>query len=80
MDIWAGMFAPKGTPKEIVDKLAQALDKALDDPAVVKRVSELGGSIPPKAERNPEKFATFVRAEIDRWSPILKQAAAAAKK
>ena len=34
MSIWAGIFAPKGTPKEIIDKLAAALDKALDDPAV----------------------------------------------
>ena len=80
MDIWAGVFAPKGTPKEIVDKLAQALDKALSDPATAKRLSGLGGSIPPKAERNPAKFASFVKAEIDRWSPILKQAAAAAQK
>jgi tripartite-type tricarboxylate transporter receptor subunit TctC len=78
MDIWAGIFAPKGTPQEIVDKLAQAVDKALDDPAVVKRLADLGGSIPPKADRTPAKFAAFVKAEIDRWSPILKAASAAA--
>jgi tripartite-type tricarboxylate transporter receptor subunit TctC len=80
MDIWAGMFAPKGTPKPIVDKLADALNKALDDPAVAKRLAELGGSIQPKAQRTPKKFAAFVKAEIDRWSPILKRAASAAKK
>jgi tripartite-type tricarboxylate transporter receptor subunit TctC len=72
MSIWAGVFAPKGTPKEIIAKLAAALNKALDDPAVRKRVSALGGSIPPKQERSPASFARLVRAEIVRWSPILK--------
>jgi tripartite-type tricarboxylate transporter receptor subunit TctC len=80
MDIWAGMFAPKGTPKEIVDKLADALNKALDDREVSKRLADLGGSIQPKEQRAPEKFAAFVKAEIERWSPILKQAAASAQK
>ena len=46
MSIWAGIFAPKGTPKPIVDRLAAALSKALDDPAVQKRLGDLGGSIP----------------------------------
>jgi tripartite-type tricarboxylate transporter receptor subunit TctC len=77
MNIWAGIFAPKGTPKEIVDKLADTLDKSLDDPAVQKRLADLGGSIPPKAERTPAKFDAFVKAEIARWSPILKAAAPA---
>jgi putative tricarboxylic transport membrane protein len=74
MSIWAGIFAPKGTPKEIVDKLASALDKALDDPDVKKRLAELGGSLPAKDERTPAKFDGFVKAEIARWSPILKAA------
>ena len=74
MSIWAGIFAPKGTPKEIVDKLASALDKALDDPDVKKRLAELGGSLPGKDERTPAKFDGFVKAEIARWSPILKAA------
>jgi tripartite-type tricarboxylate transporter receptor subunit TctC len=74
MSIWAGIFAPKGTPKPIVDKLAAALDKALDDPRVAAKLAELGGSIPSKSERTPAKFGSFVKAEIDRWSPILKAA------
>jgi putative tricarboxylic transport membrane protein len=74
MSIWAGIFAPNGTPRPIVDKLAAALDKALDDPGVVAKLAELGGSIPPKNERTPAKFASFVKAEIARWSPILKVA------
>ena len=74
MSIWAGIFAPKGTPKEIIAKLAAALDKALDDPLVRKRLAELGGSIPAKQERTPVSFARLVKAEIARWSPILKAA------
>jgi tripartite-type tricarboxylate transporter receptor subunit TctC len=74
MSIWAGIFAPKGVPKEIIDKLADALDKTLDDPSVQKRLAELGGSIPAKGERSPAKFDAYVKAEIARWSPILKAA------
>jgi tripartite-type tricarboxylate transporter receptor subunit TctC len=74
MSIWAGIFAPKGTPKEIIAKLAAALDKSLDDPLVRNRLAELGGSIPPKQERTPASFARLVKAEITRWSPILKAA------
>jgi tripartite-type tricarboxylate transporter receptor subunit TctC len=62
MSIWAGIFAPKGTPKGVIDKLAAALDKALDDPGVQKRLADLGGSIPAKDERTPEKFEAFVKA------------------
>ena len=74
MSIWAGIFAPKGTPNPIVNKLAAALDKSLDDAVVKAKVTELGGSIPPKSERTPAKFSGFVKAEIERWSPILKAA------
>ncbi len=79
MSIWAGIFAPKGTPKPIVDKLASAIDKALDNPEVQKRLADLGGSLPVKAERNPAKFSAFVQAEIARWSPILKASTVGAK-
>jgi tripartite-type tricarboxylate transporter receptor subunit TctC/DNA-binding CsgD family transcriptional regulator len=74
MSIWVGMFAPKGTSKAIVDKLAVALDKSLDDPAVKAKVAELGGSIAPKSERTPAKFGRFVDSEILRWSPVLSAA------
>jgi tripartite-type tricarboxylate transporter receptor subunit TctC len=79
MSIWAGVFAPKDTPKEVVDRLAAALDKAQDDPAVQKRLGELGGTVPTKDERAPATFASFVKVEIARWSPILKAASAEAK-
>src|SRR6185295_19420344 len=71
MSIWAGLLAPKGTPAEIVAKLADALDKALDEANVRERLCQLGGTIPAKAERNPAVFDRFVRAEIARWAPLL---------
>ena len=77
MSIWAGIFAPKGTPKEIITKLAASLEKALDDPSVKKRLGDLGGSIPAKQERTPASFARLVKAEVARWSPILKAASLA---
>ena len=76
MSIWAGIFAPKGVSKEVIDTLAAAIDKALDDPGVKQRLADLGGSIPPKDERTPVKFENLVKAEMTRWSPILKAAAA----
>jgi tripartite-type tricarboxylate transporter receptor subunit TctC len=76
MSIWAGIFAPKDTPPAVVAKLAGALDKALDDDGVKSRINNLGGSIPGKAERNPAAFDAYVKAEIGRWAPILKTAAA----
>ena len=75
MSIWAGMFAPKGAPKNVVRTLSVALDKALDDPAVIKRLADLGGSIPKKSERSPAKFEKMVKSEISRWKPILEAAA-----
>jgi tripartite-type tricarboxylate transporter receptor subunit TctC len=76
LDIWAGIFAPNGVRKEVVGKLAAALDKALDDPIVAKRLADLGASIPAKKERNPTSFDRLVKTEIARWSPILKAASA----
>lgn len=74
MSIWAGVFAPRGTPKPIMDKLSAALDAALDDSAVRKRITDLGGDIPAKRERNPSAFDAYVKAEAARWAPILKAA------
>jgi tripartite-type tricarboxylate transporter receptor subunit TctC len=79
MSIWAGIFAPRGTPEPIVAKLGDSLDKALDDPAVRKRIGDLGGSIPDKQERNPAAFDSYVKAEVARWAPILKATSPAAK-
>ncbi|MFN3657125.1 MAG: tripartite tricarboxylate transporter substrate-binding protein [Pseudolabrys sp.] len=74
MSIWAGIFAPRGTPQPVLAKLNGALDKALDDPSVRKRIGELGGSIPEKSERSVAAFDAYVKAEAARWAPILKDA------
>jgi tripartite-type tricarboxylate transporter receptor subunit TctC len=71
MSVWAGLFAPKGVPPEVIAKLADALDKALDEPSVRDTLARLGGAVPAKAERNPAAFDRLVRSEIARWAPIL---------
>ena len=71
MSIWAGLFAPRGVPPEVIARLADALDKALDEPVVRERLIQLGGSVPAKEERNLVAFDRFVRSEIARWAPIL---------
>jgi tripartite-type tricarboxylate transporter receptor subunit TctC len=76
LSIWSAMYAPKGTPKDVVARLSGALDQALDDPAVAKRLVDLGGSVPATAERGPAHLAAVVKADIARWHPILKAAAA----
>jgi tripartite-type tricarboxylate transporter receptor subunit TctC len=75
---WNALFAPKGTPRDIAAKLADALDKALDDPATRKRLLDLGGVVPDKAGRTPAALNTLVAAEVARWTPILKAAGAVA--
>ena len=55
-------------------RLADALDKALDDDGVKQRINNLGGSIPGKAERTPSAFDAYVKAEVTRWAPALKAA------
>jgi tripartite-type tricarboxylate transporter receptor subunit TctC len=76
LNIWSAIYAPKGTPKEIVAKLADALDKALDDPATKEKLGNLGGTVPPKADRGPDHLRKTVASDIPRWAPILKEAAA----
>lgn len=74
INIWSAIFAPKGTPKPVVEKLSAALNKTLEDPAIGKRLIELGGTVPPPAQRGPDYLAKILRADIARWNPILKAA------
>ena len=71
---WNAMVAPKGTPPDIVAKLADALSKALDDPAVQTRYVELGSSDPKGAERGPAGLQKLVESEVARITPIIKAA------
>jgi tripartite-type tricarboxylate transporter receptor subunit TctC len=74
--VFFGVFAPKGTPKEVVDRLVAALDKGLDDETARKRLTDLGASIPDKNRRGPQPLAAIVKTEIARLTPILKAASA----
>jgi tripartite-type tricarboxylate transporter receptor subunit TctC len=76
---WNALFAPKGTPNSVLGKLTDALDGALDDEGVRKRLLELGCDIPNKTERGPRPLAALVRSEIARWTPILEAASIRAK-
>src|SRR5262245_10676102 len=71
---WNAMVAPTGTPADIVAKLADALSKALDDPAVQARYVELGSSVPKGADRGPNGLQKLVESEIARITPVIKAA------
>ena len=68
------MFAPKGTPPDIVEKLAAALDKGLDDETPRKRLVDLGAEIAEKQDRGPKPLAALVKSEMARLNPILQAA------
>src|SRR6516165_8378391 len=76
---WNAMVAPKGTPKEIVAMLADALSKALDDPEIQKRYVELGSSAPKSAERGPAGLQKLVESEVARITPVIKAAGVTAE-
>jgi tripartite-type tricarboxylate transporter receptor subunit TctC len=71
---WNGLFAPKGTPKPMIDKLADALDKALDDDATRKRMQVLGCDFPDKSKRGPAPLHALVKSEIVRWGAVIRAA------
>jgi tripartite-type tricarboxylate transporter receptor subunit TctC len=76
---WNAIFAPKGTPPEIVKKLNDALLKALDDKNTKKRLLDLGGVLPTASERTPEGLQKLVESEVARWTPVLKAAGVTAE-
>jgi tripartite-type tricarboxylate transporter receptor subunit TctC len=71
---WNAMVAPKATPKEIIDKLNAALNKALDDPVTLQRYAELGSTAPQGADRGPAGLQKLVEREMVRITPVLKEA------
>ena len=75
---WNAIFAPKGTSKDIVDKLNSALTAALADDNTKKRLLELGAVLPSAKEGTPAWLGDFVKIEVARWSPVLKAAGATA--
>lgn len=71
---WNAMFAPKNTPRDIIDRLNAAGRAALADENVRKRLLELGCDIPSEAGQTPEALAAHVKAEVDKWVPVIKAA------
>jgi tripartite-type tricarboxylate transporter receptor subunit TctC len=74
MTLWSGLWVPKGTPKEIVDKLNTAAMDALNDPAVRKQLENLGLQMPPKDQLTPQALGDWQKAEIAKWWPVIKAA------
>ncbi|MFN0313586.1 MAG: tripartite tricarboxylate transporter substrate-binding protein, partial [Burkholderiales bacterium] len=72
--VWHGVYAPKGTPKEALDKFAAALRAALKDPMVKTRLTELGVQFVSDAQQSPTGLRDRLAAEIARWTPIIKSA------
>jgi tripartite-type tricarboxylate transporter receptor subunit TctC len=72
--VWHGLWAPKGTPKDVVARLNAAIVESLADPAVKTALENAGQDIPPREQQTPEGFAAFQKSEIDRWWPIIKAA------
>jgi len=72
--VWHGVYAPKGTPKEALDKLNAALRSALKDPDVSKRFAELGAQIVSEDKQTPAGLRDWLKAEIDKWTPLIRKA------
>lgn len=72
--VWHGIYAPKNTPPAVIEKLNGALRTALQDPAVMARMKDLGAVIVPADKQTPEGLHSWLASEIDKWSPIIKAA------
>ncbi|WP_020657070.1 tripartite tricarboxylate transporter substrate binding protein BugD [Massilia niastensis] len=76
MYVWHGLYAPKGTPKPVIDKLDAALQEALKDPQVKSKFADLGAEPVSSDKATPEGLRAHLKAEIDKWGPIYKKAGA----
>jgi tripartite-type tricarboxylate transporter receptor subunit TctC len=74
VSIWHGMYAPKGTPKAIIDKVSAALATALKNPDFIKRQEALGAVVVTDQRVSPVEHKKFVEAEINKWGPVIKAA------
>ena len=71
---WHGLWAPKGTPKDVIASLHVALVETLADPSVRQRLADLGQGIWPREQQTPEALAAQQKAEIEKWWPIINAA------
>jgi tripartite-type tricarboxylate transporter receptor subunit TctC len=74
VSVWHGLYAPKSTPKPVVDKLTKALQEAIKDATVKQRFADLGAEPVTEKGATPEALRTLLKAEIDKWGPIIKKA------
>ena len=72
--VWNGFFLPRGTPDAIVRRLNKAMSESLDNPAMRKRLVDLGLEIVPAERRSPEYLAKFVTEEVARWGQVVRAA------
>ncbi len=72
--VWFGMYAPRGTPQPVIDKLSKALQQALQDPDVKSRLATSGAEAVAPERGRPEVLRAHLKAEIDKWVPIIRQA------
>lgn len=72
--VWHGIYAPKGTPKPVIDKLVAGLQAAMQDPMVKQRLAELSSEIVPQDKMTPAGLETHLKAEIAKWGPVIKKA------
>jgi tripartite-type tricarboxylate transporter receptor subunit TctC len=74
VSVWHAMYAPKGTPQPIIDKLSKALQEALKDPNLKQRFADLGSEPVAQNFATPDALRAHLKAEIDKWGPIIKKA------
>ena len=79
LGIWHGLYAPAGTPPEVLAKLGEALKTAVADPTVGERFAELGTTPSPPEEVTPEALAAILAEQIALWKPLIEQAGAKAQ-
>jgi tripartite-type tricarboxylate transporter receptor subunit TctC len=72
---WTALFFPKATPKPIVERINAAVDQAMQDESVIKRMAQLGADLPAPGERTPQALGNLVRSEIDKWVPLIQASA-----
>jgi tripartite-type tricarboxylate transporter receptor subunit TctC len=71
---WHGIYAPKGTPDDIIQKLSKTLQEALRDPDLVKRFNDINTEPVPQDQATPEALKAQLNSEVDRWAPLIKAA------
>ena len=72
--VWHGVYAPKGTPAAVIDKVGSAIRASLKDPAFSARMADLGAEIVPESKQSPEGLRNWLQSEINKWGPVIRSA------